>query len=96
METKRCSTCKVEKCVNEYGKDRGRIRGQCKLCRGIVSKLWANSEKGKQSRHKYLETHKIQEGARNKEYRETHKETISERGKIKVTCECGSICGKTI
>ena len=50
------------------------------------SALWANSEKGKQSRHKYLETHKIQEAARNKKYRETHKGILSENKNKSYVC----------
>ena len=106
METKICSTCKLEKSITDYNKDRGRVRGQRKSCHGLVSKIWKNSEKGKQTLQKYLETHKEQIAARKKEYyeakkeqiyarkkeyRKTHKETISERGKIKVTCECGNL-----
>ena len=28
METKICSTCKIEKSITDYNKDRGRVRGQ--------------------------------------------------------------------
>ena len=30
METKICSTCKLEKSLTDYNQDRGRVRGQCK------------------------------------------------------------------
>ena len=95
METKLCSSCKIERNINDYGKDRGRTRGQCKPGNWLVHNIYVNSEKGKQTHQKCLETHKEQLAAHKKEYRETHKEIISERRKMKVTCECGSTVNKS-
>ena len=57
--TKRCSHCKEEKLLNEFGKNRSTRDGlqhYCKPCACEAAKKYANSPKGRASKRRYLES----------------------------------------
>ena len=58
------------------------------------SRIYSNSEQRSNVRRIFYENNKEEILKKKKKYREDNKEKISERGKKKITCECGSTVRK--
>jgi hypothetical protein len=87
MVTKVCSKCKVEKDISEFGKCKeGKygVRGDCKVCMSLVSKVWRDARPGygtEQSR-KRRERFPEETKAYQKKYQQDNKEKIREVSKV--------------
>lgn len=79
METKICSKCKIEKSIEEFGKDCTRKDGKkhrCKICEYQVQKKYRESEKGIEAIKRYKNSEKGKETAKKYEQTEKRKEYV--------------------
>lgn len=82
MNTKICSKCKIEKNINDFGKDSSRKNGLsylCKNCLIVKSSNYKknNAEKIKHSYSEYRKKNKEKMKISRKKYRENNKEKIT-------------------
>lgn len=83
---KKCSTCKIEKLIVEFGKhkpSKDGLRGQCMICMRKREKLYREKHKeGARKRHlKYYLIHQEEIKLNKKQYRQDHREAINQYAK---------------
>ena len=81
QQAKICTSCGIEKDIDEFDKRGAGVRGQCKLCRSFKTKEYyrKNAERLKSRRKKYYKIHKAKILALDKKYYQENAERIKTR-----------------